>query len=227
MTFSGFVVLSVALWRTGEHVAAALGVAGTLLGAAMWLPSLGLRVAVLATGSGESWAALEPVYAHFRGSNEPFVALADSWRAFLLLWTYGLSTFHKILASLVCATFALALARQRLVNPASGRVLGGVSLGVAAPATVGRPLFAIPVVQAAWAVATIPFTAYVLPYFVGACKVRRGSVNAAAGPLPGTFLLPGREQGALPEPVRPNALNRRRAGRRSGSNFGRSPPMHG
>jgi hypothetical protein len=175
VTTAGLVALSTSLWSRGERVIAALAGVGVVLATTLWLPTLGLRVAVLATGSGQAWADLERVYAHIRSTNAPMTELADSWRGFLLLWTYALSTLSKVLALLACALLAGALRRQRAIGPAAARIGAALALALAALIVFGRPFLGVPAVRVAWAVATIPFIVYVLPYVLGAALAPAGA----------------------------------------------------
>jgi hypothetical protein len=187
VTTAGLVALSTSLWSRGERVVAALAGVGVVLATTLWLPTLGLRVAVLATGSGQAWADLERVYAHVRSTNAPMTELADSWRGFLLLWTYALSTLSKVLALLACALFAGALRRHRAITPAVARIGAALALALAALIVFGRPFLGVPAVRVAWAVATIPFIGYVLPYVLGAALAPAG-VRAGEENVPTTSL---------------------------------------
>jgi hypothetical protein len=173
-TTAGFVALATSLWLRGEQLSAALAGLGVVLATKFWLPTLGLRVAVLAMGSGQAWANLERVYAHVRSTNVPMTELADSWRGFLLLWVYALSTLSKVLNLLACAIFAVALRRRGTIGAATARVGGVLSVALAALIVFGRPFLPFPAVRIAWAVATIPFIVYVLPYVLGSAIARRG-----------------------------------------------------
>jgi hypothetical protein len=175
IALAGFVAICATLVSAGARLAASLTFAAILLSTALWLPSLALRVAVLATGSGESWAALDQVYAHFRQSNLPLSEFADSWRAFLLVLTYVLSTLHKVLLFLACACAARALRRAGLISGTAGRVITWLSMALAVVVLAGRFLWAAPVIATLWALATIPFAAYVLLYFLGTALLRAPS----------------------------------------------------
>ena len=100
--------------------------------------------------------------------------LADSWRGFLLLWTYALSTLSKVMALLACALFAGALRRHRAIGPTVARIGAALALALAALIVFGRPFLGVPAVRVAWAVATIPFIVYVLPYVLGAALAPAG-----------------------------------------------------
>jgi hypothetical protein len=113
--------------------------------------------------------------------------LADSWRGFLLLWVYALSTLSKVLHLLACAIFAMALRRHRAIGAATARVGAGLALALAALIVFGRPFLDVPAVRVAWGVATIPFIAYVLPYVLGAALARAGA-RAGEENLPPTTL---------------------------------------
>lgn len=173
LTTAGFVALAASLWSRGEQLVAALGVAGAILATTLWLPSLALRVAVLATDSGQAWADLERVYAHVRTSNAPMANLTDSWRGFMLVFTYALSTLAKVLLFLVSAVFAWAAGRRGLIGQGSARTSAVTGLGLAVLVTIGRACFGVSPVRIAWAIATIPFAAYLLPYVLGAAVALR------------------------------------------------------
>ena len=175
VTAAGLVALATSLWSRGERVASAVAALGVVLATTLWLPTLGLRAAVLATGSGHAWADLERVYAHVRSTNAPMIELADSWRGFLLLWVYALSTLSKVLHLLACATMAVALRRHRAIGAAAARIGAGLALSLAAVIVFGRPFLDVFAVRVAWAVATIPFVAYVVPYILGAALARAGA----------------------------------------------------
>jgi hypothetical protein len=167
VTFAGLMAVAVRLWRSGECLIASLGIGAALLAAAMWLPSLALRVAVLATGASDAWAAEEVLYTHFRTSNAPFTLHTDSWRAVLLMWTYVLSTLHKILLFGVIALFCIGLQRGGFVSRASARVLGGLAAALALLIVFGRLFLDAPAMQVAWGISSIPFVTYIPPYFLG------------------------------------------------------------
>ena len=187
VTTAGLVALATSLWSKGEREVAALAGVAVVLAATLWLPTLGLRVAVLATGSGQAWADLERVYAHVRSTNAPMTELADSWRGFLLLWVYALSTLSKVLNLLACAILAMALRRHRAIGPATARVAAALALALAALIVFGRPFLGMPAVRVAWAVATIPFIVYVLPYVLGAALAPAGA-RAGEDNVPTTSL---------------------------------------
>jgi hypothetical protein len=187
VTTAGLVALATSLWSRGDRVVAALAGVAIVLATTLWLPTLGLRVAVLATGSGHAWADLERVYAHFRSTNAPMTELADSWRGFLLLWVYALSTLSKVLTLLACAILAGAVRRHRAISPAIARIAAALALALAALIVFGRPFLGVPALRVAWAVATIPFIGYVLPYVLGAALApagaRAGEENLPAATL--------------------------------------------
>jgi hypothetical protein len=168
VTVAGLIAVAVRLWRSGEYMSASLGCGAVLLATAVWLPSLALRVAVLATGASDAWAAEDVLYTHFRTSNAPFTLHPDSWRAVLLMWTYVLSTLHKILLFGVIVIFCVGSARGGLVSPASACVLGGLTASLILLITLGRLFFEIPAMQVAWGISSIPFVTYIPPYFLGA-----------------------------------------------------------
>lgn len=170
---------------TGERVVAALAVVAVVVATTLWLSTLGLRVAVLATGSGHAWADLERVYAHVRSTNAPMTELADSWRGFLLLWAYALSTLSKVLTLLACALFAGALRRHGAIGTSTARIAAALALTLAALIVFGRPFLGAPAVRIAWAVATIPFIVYVLPYALGVALAPAAAV-AGGENLPAT-----------------------------------------
>jgi hypothetical protein len=173
VTFAGLIAVTVRLWKSGQHLIASLGMGSALLAAAVWLPSLALRVAVLATGAGDAWAAEEVLYMHFRTSNAPFTLHPESWRAVLLMWTYVLSTLHKILLFGVIAIFSVGLARGGFVSRRSACMLGGLAAALALLLVLGRLFFDVPAMQVAWGVSSIPFVTYVLPYFLGLAMLPR------------------------------------------------------
>jgi hypothetical protein len=98
-----------------------------------------------------------------------------------------LSTLSKVLQLLACAIFAVALRRHRAIGHATARVGAVLALALAALIVFGRPFLGVPAVRVAWAVATIPFIAYVLPYVLGAALARAGA-RADEKNLPGTTL---------------------------------------
>jgi hypothetical protein len=173
VTVAGLIAVAVRLWKSGENLSAALGIGAALLAAAVWLPSLALRVAVLATGAGDAWAAEEVLYTHFRTSNAPFTLHPDSWRAVLLMWTYVLSTLHKFLLFGVIAIFCVGLERGGSVSRTSAVMLGGLAAVLGLILAIGRVSFDVPVMQIAWGISSIPFVTYIPPYLLAIAMLPR------------------------------------------------------
>jgi hypothetical protein len=173
VTVAGLIAVGVRLWRAGEYLSASIGAGAMLIATAVWLPSLALRIAVLATGANEAWAAEEVIYTHFRSTNASFTLHQDSWRAVLVMWTYVLSTLHKILLFGVLVIVTAAAARADLITRASARVLGGLAVTLLVLITFGRALFHIPAMQLAWGISSIPFVTYIPPYFLGLALLSR------------------------------------------------------
>ena len=172
---AGFVALFAGLWRSGQRLLPLLGLAGLLVGAAVWLANLVFRYAVVASGAAGMQAAVEDrawvAYQYLRGlQGEP------SWMEFLLVWTDMLQLAFVLIAFMVAAAFAAALVRVGWLGRVGGGIFVGLNLALALALTLGIALAGGGNVAAAWTayILTIPFMAFILPYFIGVTLVRRG-----------------------------------------------------
>ena len=178
---SGFVALFAALWRSGQRLLPVLGLAGLLVGGAVWLANLVFRYAVVASGAAEMQAAVEGrawvAHEYLRGlRGEP------SWMEFLLVWTDMLQLAFVLLAFLATAAFGVALMKAGWTGRVGGGIFAGLNLALVLTVTLAIVLAGSGSV-AAWAVfvLTIPFMAFILPYFMGAALVGRGSRGESSG----------------------------------------------
>lgn len=171
----GFVALFLRLWETGQRLLPTLGLAGLLIGGAVWLANLLFRYAVVASGAAgfqaevenSAWVANE----YLRGlEGEP------SWMEFLLVWTDMLQLAFVLLAYLAAAALGAALSRAGWLGRFGGGVFVGLNLALAFAAGGGIVLAGYGSAAGAWTayVLTIPFMVFVLPYFVGVALLRRG-----------------------------------------------------
>jgi hypothetical protein len=171
----GFVTLFAGLWRAGQRLLPLLGLVGLLIGAAVWLANLVFRYAVVASGAAELQAAVEDrawvANQYLRGlRGEP------SWMEFLLVWTDVLQLAFVLIAFLVAAAFTAALVGVGWLGRVGGGIFVGINLALALAVTLGIVLAGGGSVAAAWTayILTVPFMAFILPYFVGVALVRRG-----------------------------------------------------
>lgn len=176
----GFATLCVRLWEAGQRLLPALGLAGLLVAAAVWLATLVFRYAVVASGAAglqarvedRAWVANE----YLRGlSGEP------SWMEFLLVWTDMLQVAFVLTSYLAAAAFGMALLRVGWLGRAGGNVFVLLNLALALSVAAGIVLAGGGSTIGAWAayILTIPFMVFVLPYFVGVALLRRGGHGGA------------------------------------------------
>ena len=169
---AGFVVVFARLWEAGERLLPLLGLAGLLVGTALWLANLVFRYAVVASGAAGLQAEVEDrawvAHEYLLGlQGEP------SWMEFLLVWTDITQLAFVLLAYLAAAAFGAALVKAGWIGKTGGHVFVALNLALALVATIGLILAGSSV--AAWTVfiLTIPFMAFILPYFVGVALMRR------------------------------------------------------
>ena len=167
----GFLTLAERLWEAGQRLLPMLGLAGLLVGAAVWLANLVFRYAIVASGAAGLQARVEArawvAHEYLRGLEGP-----PSWMELLLVWTDMLQiTF--VLLSYLSAAFGVAMVRAGWL----GRLGGGlfISLNVALTVVVLAGIILADVsVVAAWTayILTIPFMVFIMPYFVGVALMR-------------------------------------------------------
>jgi hypothetical protein len=178
----GLVVLSVKLWEAGQRLLPALGLAGLVSGAAVWLANLVFRYAIVASGASglqaeaedQAWAANE----YLRGLEG-----TPSWIDLLLVWTDMLQLTYVVLAYLATAALGASLVRANWLGRFGGGVFTGLNVALAFTAISGVILAGYGSAAGAWTayVLTIPFMVFVLPYFLGAVLL---SSKAAERTLP-------------------------------------------
>lgn len=165
---SGFIVLSVRLWEAGQRLLPALGLAGLLIGASVWLANLVFRYAVVASGAAPLQAEVED---RAWVANEYLRGLEGipSWMDLLLVWTDMLQLAFVVLAYLAAAAFGAALSKAGWLGRLGGVAVVGLNLLLAFTVTAGIILAGYGSAAAAWAayILTIPFLVFILPYFVG------------------------------------------------------------
>ena len=111
----GFVALSARLWEAGQRLLPALGLAGLMVGSAVWLVNLVFRYAVVASGAAGSQAEVEDrawvANEYLRGlQGEP------SWMEFLLVWTDMLQLAFVLLAYVSAAALRSGVDERRLAR---------------------------------------------------------------------------------------------------------------
>jgi hypothetical protein len=180
---AGFVALFAGLWRAGQRLLPVLALAGLLVGSAVWLANLVFRYAVVASGAAGLQAAAEDrawvAHQYLRGlRGEP------SWMELLLVWTDMLQLAFVLISFLAAAAFGAALVRVEWVGKGGGRIFVGLNLALALTLTLGIVLAGGGSASAAWTayVLTIPFMAFILPYFIGVALVRGGGRAQRAMP---------------------------------------------
>ena len=174
---AGFVVVFARLWEAGERLLPLLGLAGLLVGTALWLANLVFRYAVVASGAAGLQAEVEDrawvAHEYLLGlQGEP------SWMEFLLVWTDITQLAFVLLAYLAAAAFGAALVKAGWIGKTGGHIFVVLNLALALAVTIG--LILAGGAAAAWTVfiLTIPFMAFILPYFVGVALMRRGRDGA-------------------------------------------------
>ena len=167
----GFVALSARLWDAGQRLLPALGLAGLLVGAAVWLANLVFRYAVVASGAAglqarvedRAWVANE----YLRGLEG-----TPSWMELLLVWTDMLQLAFVVLAYLAAAALGAALVGAGWLGRFGGGVFVGLNLALAFAVITG-------IILAGYGSAVGAWTAYVLTHPVH-------GVRAAVLPWRGT-----------------------------------------
>jgi hypothetical protein len=170
---SGFVALLAKLWAYGERLLSVLGTAGLMVGATLFVANLAFRYAVVAAGATGIQAGVED---RAWVAHEYLVGLQGepSWMELLLVWTDMLQLAFVSLAYLAAAAYALALVRVGWLGKAGGGLFVCLNLALALLVVAGLFL-AGAITIAAWLVfvLTIPFMAFILPYFLGLDLIRR------------------------------------------------------
>ncbi len=178
----GFVALGVRLWEAGQRLLPALGLAGLLVAAAVWLANLVFRYAVVASGAADLQARVEDrawvAYEYLRGlPGDP------SWMELLLVWTDMLQLAFVLTSYLAAAALGMALLKVGWLGRTGGNIFVILNLALALTVTAGAALAGAGNVGAAWTayILTAPFMVFILPYFVGVALLRRGDSNSRAG----------------------------------------------
>jgi hypothetical protein len=174
----GFVVLFARLWDAGQRLLPALGLAGLLSGAAVWLVNLLFRYAVVASGAAglqaevedQAWVANE----YLRGLEG-----MPSWMELMLVWTDMLQVVFVVLAYLASVALGTALVGAGWLGKFGGSVFVGLNLSLAFAVITGIILAGYGSAIGAWTayVLSIPFMVFVLPYFLGAVFLTAESPN--------------------------------------------------
>ena len=174
----GFVALSVRLWDAGQRLLPALGLAGLMSGAAVWMVNLIFRYAVVASGAAglqaeaenQAWVAHE----YLRG-----LTGTPSWMDLLLAWTDMLQLAFVVLAYLAAAALGRALVGAGWLGRFGGSVFVGLNLALVFALITGAILAGYGSAVGAWTafVLSIPFMVFVLPYFLGAALVTGGAAE--------------------------------------------------
>lgn len=171
---SGFVALFARLWEHGERLLPVLGTAGLLVGATLFVANLAFRYAVVAAGAAGLQAGVEDrawvAHEYLAGlQGEPV------WMELLLVWTDVLQLAFVSLAYLAAAAYGPALVRVGWLGTVGGGLFVTLNLALAMLVTTGLFLAGSGSTAAAWLVfvLTIPFMAFILPYFLGLALIRQ------------------------------------------------------
>ena len=175
----GFVALFARLWEAGQRLLPALGLAGLLSGAAVWLVNLMFRYAVVASGAAGLQAEVEDqawvAHEYLRGLEG-----TPSWMELMLVWTDMLQLAFVVLAYLAAAALGAALVGAGWLGRFGGSVFVGLNLALAFAVISGIILAGYGSAAGAWTayVLSIPFMVFVLPYFLGAVLLVEMPPNA-------------------------------------------------
>ena len=176
---AGFVALSGRLWEGGQHLLPAIGMAGLVSGASVWLANLVFRYAIVASGASSLQAMVED---RAWVANEYLRSLkgTPSWMDLMLVWTDMLQLAFVVLAYLAAALGA-ALVGAGWLGRFGGSVFVGLNVALAFALISGIILAGYGSVPGAWMayVLSIPFMVFVLPYFLGAIFLTVESPNGA------------------------------------------------
>jgi hypothetical protein len=170
---SGFVALFARLWEYGERLLPVLGTAGLMVGATLFVANLAFRYAVVAAGATGIQAGVED---RAWVAHEYLVGLQGepSWMELLLVWTDVLQLAFVSLAYMATAAYGLALVRVGWLGRAGGGLFAALNVALALLVVVGLSMAGSGGTTAAWLVfvLTIPFMAFILPYFLGLTLIR-------------------------------------------------------
>jgi len=176
----GYVALSARLWEAGQRLLPALGLAGLLSGAAVWLVNLLFRYAVVASAAAGLQAEAED---RAWVAHEYLRALEGTppWMELMLVWTDMLQVAFVVLAYLVAAALGAALVGAGWFGRFGGSAFVGLNLVLAFAVISGLVLAGYGSAAGAWTayVLTIPFMVFVLPYFLGATLLTQGGAKRA------------------------------------------------
>jgi hypothetical protein len=165
----GFVALFARLWDAGQRLLPALGLAGLVSGAAVWVANLIFRYAVVASGAAGLQAEVE-VRAWVANEYLRGLEGTPSWMDLLLVWTDMLQLAFVVLAYLAAAALGAALVGAGWLGRFGGNVFVGLNVALALTLITGIILAGYGSAAGAWTayVLSIPFMVFVLPYFLGA-----------------------------------------------------------
>lgn len=180
---AGFAVLFAVLPGSAGRLFPVIGLTGLLVGTAVWLANLVFRYAVVASGAAGMQAGVEDT-AWLAHVYLPGLGGGPSWMGFLLVWTDMLQLAFVVLAYLSAAAFGTALTRAGWLGRAGGRTFVTLNLVLAAVTVTGIILAGYGNAVAAWTVfvLTIPFMAFILPYFLGGALIRHAGPAATTIP---------------------------------------------
>lgn len=172
---AGFALLSARLWRTGRRLLPALGIAGVLIGAALYAANMIFRYAVIASGAAEAFVVADlRVFPELGEISFP-LQTEPSWLAFLYVWATLMLAAYGLLSYLAAAVYGAALLRAGWIGKIGGRVVVVLGLSLALVMGPGWLLLGNPVVEALIFFLGVPFMTVVLPYFLGVSLVRRAA----------------------------------------------------
>ena len=170
---AGFVLLSVRLWQEGERLLPALGLAGFLIGTAMFAANMVFRYAVTASGAADAFVLADRQVFPTLGEISFPLQSEPSWLVFLYVWATLMLAAYGFLSYLVAAAYGASLARSGWIGRNGGRILVGIGLAFALVMGPGWLLLDNPVVGFLIFFLGVPFMTVVLPYFLGVALVRR------------------------------------------------------
>lgn len=170
---SGLVALLARLWEHGGRPPLMFGAAGLLVGTTLFVANLAFRYAVVATGASGLQAGVEDrawvAHVYLGGlQGDP------SWMELLLVWTDVLQLAFVSLAYLAAAAYGSALVTAGWLGKVGGLFVA-LNLALALLVATGLFLAGGDSATAAWLVfvLTIPFVAFILPYFLGLALIRQ------------------------------------------------------
>ncbi len=163
----GYAALSARLWQRRERTWSVLGLAGLLVGVALYGLNMIFRLAHVASGAAATFAKAELQVFPGLGNIAFPLSAEPAWPVFLYVWATLMLAAYAILAYLASASYGAALMRVGWVGKLGGRVFVTLGLALSLVMGAGWLFLSNPVVQTALFFLGVPFMSVVLPYFVG------------------------------------------------------------